>query len=209
MLDFKKPTGHLFSMPRPANPEVRSRLLTCGSNIVRSQGFNATGVEKITAAARIPKGSFYNYFDSKEAFAAEILDTYWIAVVNRYGLILTQSSFSPVVRIKRYFAGLTEFHEQQDFALGCLVGNMALEVSSASEETRTKLLSIFHEWTTMLADCLRQAQERGDIPANKDCGQLARALIDAFEGAVMRAKVERKGAPLRRFQDLVLPCLLR
>ncbi|TGT51139.1 TetR/AcrR family transcriptional regulator, partial [Mesorhizobium sp. M00.F.Ca.ET.170.01.1.1] len=50
-------------MPRPANPETRSRLLEKGGDLVSTRGFNATGVQEITAAAGVPKGSFYNYFD--------------------------------------------------------------------------------------------------------------------------------------------------
>jgi len=61
-------------MPRPANPETRSRLLEKGGDLVSSRGFNATGVQEITAAAGVPKGSFYNYFDSKDAIVAAVVD---------------------------------------------------------------------------------------------------------------------------------------
>ena len=63
--------------PRPANPETRSRLLERGADLICSRGFNAIGLQEITDAAGVPKGSFYNYFDSKEAFAVEILSEYW------------------------------------------------------------------------------------------------------------------------------------
>ena len=74
-----------------------------------SRGFNATGVQEITAAAGVPKGSFYNYFDSKEAFAVAVLTEYWEAVVAEYGAILNQGRKPPLARIVRYFAGLAEF----------------------------------------------------------------------------------------------------
>src|ERR1700744_269540 len=127
-------------MPRPANPETRSRLLEKGADLVSSHGFNATGVQEITAAAGVPKGSFYNYFDSKEAFAVEILTEYWDSVVDLYEPILRETNPSPLSRIVRYFRGLAEFHERQHFAVGCLIGNMALEVTSSSEEVRAKLV---------------------------------------------------------------------
>src|SRR5580693_9524133 len=111
-------------MPRPANPETRSRLLEKGGELVSARGFNATGVQEITAAAGVPKGSFYNYFDSKEAFA--------VAVLTEYGAILNQRRAPPLARIARYFAGLAEFHERRRYAVGCLIGNMALEVTPTS-----------------------------------------------------------------------------
>jgi len=193
-------------MPRPANPETRSRLLEKGGDLVSSRGFNATGVQEITAAAGVPKGSFYNYFDSKEAFAVEVLSEYWVSVVALYGPILTDNHIPPLSRIARYFAGLADFHERRQYAFGCLIGNMALEVTSSSEEVRVKLAAIYREWSASLADCLREAQARKELAPGKDAKQLAAALIDTFEGAVMRAKVERSRAPFDNFERCVLPC---
>jgi TetR/AcrR family transcriptional repressor of nem operon len=196
-------------MPRPINPKVQSRLLSLGAELVRANGFNATGVQEITAAAGVPKGSFYNYFDSKEAFAVAILDEYWTAIVDKYGPRLRESALGPRARIAAFFEGLAAFHAQHGFSLGCLVGNLALEVSGSSEEARAKLVGIFRDWSSMLSDSLSEAEACGEIRRGVDRHELARALIDAFEGAVLRAKVERDGAPFRRFQDLVLPSLLR
>lgn len=173
-----------------------------------TRGFNATGVQEITAAAGVPKGSFYNYFDSKEAFAVAVLTEYWEAVVAEFGPILDQGGRPPLSRIAHYFAGLAEFHERRRYAVGCLIGNMALEVTPSSEDVRIKLAAIYREWAAALASCLREAQAKGDLSPQKDAGQLAVALIDTFEGAVMRAKVERSRAPFDSFERFVLPSLL-
>ena len=112
-------------------------------------------------------------------------------------------------RITRYFAGLADFHEQRHYAFGCLIGNMALEVTTSSEKVRAKLAMIYREWSVALTDCPREAQVRKELASGRDVSQLALALIDAFEGAVMRAKVERNGAPFDTFERWVLPSLLR
>src|SRR5277367_6556584 len=75
-------------MPRPANPEVRKRLLAAGFELIHARGFAASGVKDITDAADVPKGSFYAYFPSKEAFAATILDAYWVDIETRLVPIL-------------------------------------------------------------------------------------------------------------------------
>ena len=195
-------------MPRPANPKTRSRLLEKGGDLVSSHGFNATGVQEITAAAGVPKGSFYNYFDSKEAFAVEVLNEYWDSVVELYGPILTDHRIPPLSRITRYFEGLADFHKRRRYAVGCLIGNMALEVTPSSEDVRARLAAIYREWSTSLADCLREAQVPQELARGRDASQLAAALIDTFEGAVMRAKVERSRSPFDSFERCVLPCLL-
>ena len=195
-------------MPRPANPTTRTRLLKKGGELVSTHGFNATGVQEITSAAGVPKGSFYNYFESKEAFAVEVLAEYWDLVVATYGPTLADHSMAPIARIARYFAGLAEFHARRRYAVGCLIGNMALEVTPSSEQVRIKLGGIYRQWTASLTACLEQAQAQRELPAGKDPRQVAVALIDAFEGAVTRAKVERSRSPFDSFQTFVLPALL-
>ena len=66
----------------------------------------------------------------------------------------------------------------------------------------------YRQWTASLTECLREAQAQGELPAGKDPGQVAVALIDAFEGAVTRAKVERNRSPFDSFEGFALPALV-
>src|SRR6201999_1199099 len=109
-------------MPRPPNPEVRRRLLAAGLDLVHARGFAASGVKDITDAAGVPKGSFYAYFASKEAFAAAILEHYWSDIETRLLPILSDDGPAQR-RITRFFHALTDEHEAGDFLLGCLIGN--------------------------------------------------------------------------------------
>ncbi|HVE09603.1 MAG TPA: TetR family transcriptional regulator C-terminal domain-containing protein [Paraburkholderia sp.] len=196
-------------MPRPPNPEVRSRLLSVGRDVVHDRGFNGCGVQDITAAAGVPKGSFYNYFDSKEAFAAEILEEYWQSIEERHGPILYDARVKPLARIAKFFRALTDDHGQHDFALGCLIGNLSLELSNGSDETRAKLLALLARWQKSLAFCLRDAQQRNELDRKQNVDELAAILIEAYEGAVMRGKIEQSAKAYERFEKVVLPRLIR
>ncbi|HEX8874632.1 MAG TPA: TetR/AcrR family transcriptional regulator, partial [Nitrosospira sp.] len=64
-------------MPKPAKKEFnRENLLNEGVVLLREQGYHGTGLQEILDAVNIPKGSFYNYFDSKEDFGAEVIQHY-------------------------------------------------------------------------------------------------------------------------------------
>ena len=195
-------------MPRPPNPEVRTRFLTVGRDTVHEMGFNGCGVGDITEAVGVPKGSFYNYFDSKEAFAVEIVEAYWLSIEARHGSILREASVRPLVRITRFFHALSSDHAQKDFTLGCLIGNLSLELSHASEDTRQRISAIVKRWEAALADCLREAQQCGDFDADRNVAEVATILVEAYEGAVMRSKLEQSGKACRRFEKVVLPLLL-
>lgn len=196
-------------MPRPANPEVRARLLQAGLDLVHARGFSASGVKDITDAAGVPKGSFYAYFPSKEAFAAAILDHYWSDIEARI-LPVLYAHGTAQERITLFFRALADEHEAADFLLGCLVGNLSLELGGSSEPVRAELLRILSRWDDALAAAVRSGQ-RGSDGVRTDLGaeEIASLLIEAWEGAAIRGKVTRSRAPYDRFEAVTVPALLR
>jgi TetR/AcrR family transcriptional repressor of nem operon len=196
-------------MPRTPNPEIRSRLLSAGLDIIHAQGFHGCGVQDITSAAGIPKGSFYNYFPTKDAFAVEVLEEYWSALEDAHAPILRNPRVAPTARIAAYFQALSQAHRQHDFVLGCLIGALALELSSNSADIRAKVHQLLDRWALPLSDCLREAQAGGALSPEPDANELAAVLIEAWEGAALRGKVMRDERPYRRFETVLLPALLR
>jgi TetR/AcrR family transcriptional repressor of nem operon len=195
-------------MPRPPNAEVRRRLLEAGLDLVHARGFAASGVKDITDAAGVPKGSFYAYFPSKEAFAAAILEHHWADVEVRLLPMLDADGLARE-RITRFFHALADEHEAGDFLLGCLVGNLSLELGGSSEPVRAELVRILDRWNAALTACVRSGQGgSGDIRRDLDAGELAARLIEAWEGAALRGKVTRSRMPYDRFESLTVPALL-
>src|SRR6476646_10092336 len=129
-MEISDRSANIDVMPRPSNPEVRRRLLQAGLDLVHARGFAASGVKDITDAAGVPKGSFYAYFPSKEAFAAAVLDHYWSDIEARL-LPILEASGPAQERITRFFNALTDEHEEGNFLLGCLVGNLSLELAGS------------------------------------------------------------------------------
>jgi TetR/AcrR family transcriptional repressor of nem operon len=196
-------------MPRPSNPEVRRRLLAAGLDLVHARGFAASGVKDITDAADVPKGSFYAYFPSKEAFAAAVLEHYWSDIEARLLPILESDGLAQD-RIRRFFHALADEHEAGDFLLGCLVGNLSLELSGSSDPVRAELSRILDSWGAALTAAVRAGQGRsGDIRTDLDAAELASLLIESWEGAALRGKVTRSRSPYDRFEAVTVPALLR
>ncbi|MHB8125492.1 MAG: TetR/AcrR family transcriptional regulator [Desulfitobacteriaceae bacterium] len=51
--------------------ETRERIYSSAMQLFQMQGFEETSIEQITQQADVGKGTFYNYFTSKEAVAME------------------------------------------------------------------------------------------------------------------------------------------
>ena len=64
-----------MAMARPRqNEHKREELLQKGMDLLSDHGYHGTGLKKILDTVAVPKGSFYNYFESKEALFVDIMD---------------------------------------------------------------------------------------------------------------------------------------
>lgn len=190
-------------MPRH---NVREQLVDAGLHTLYRQGFNGSGVQDITAAAGVPKGSFYNHFESKEAFALEVLERFWLSGDNRRSL-LADTQTDPVERLRRHFKALSDAVVRYDVHAGCLIGNFSTELSGQSEPVRDRLIRIYADWTKGVEACVQEAADAGSLRAGLSPGDVAAFLINAWEGAVMRAKVERSRLPLDQMNSVAFAAL--
>jgi TetR/AcrR family transcriptional repressor of nem operon len=185
---------------------TRDHLLSTGLKMLHARGFHASGVQDITAAAEVPKGSFYTHFDSKERFGAEVLGRYWEGRADRAIAILSDETRTPLDRLKAYFASKTRV--AGPFDKGCMIGNFSAEMAGGSRVVRDRLAAVLAAWTQLLATCIREAQAVGQLRPNLDPDSVAAFLIDAFEGAVLRTKVDRDATALLRFESIVFSTIL-
>lgn len=168
-----------------------------------SRGFNATGVEAILKQANVPKGSFYNFFSSKEEFGLAVIDRFVVEIYSSiFQPILEDDSLPPLQRIRKCFESLTSRFENNDCSKGCLIGNLGLEMSDQYEKIRQHLDLALQRWAEVFAGLLIQAQREKSIAEDLDAETLAENLIASFEGALLRAKVKKSSEPLKNFIHL-------
>jgi TetR/AcrR family transcriptional repressor of nem operon len=168
-------------------PGTRDHLLATGLRLLHGQGFHASGVQDIAEAAKVPKGTFYTHFDSKERFGAEVLGRYWEERADRAAALLSDETRPPIERLKAYFAAKTQL--PRSFEKGCMIGNFSAEMAGESRLIRDRL-------------------QAGELRAELDPDTIAAFLIDAFEGALLRAKVDRDPTALRRFETIIFSTIL-
>ena len=196
-------TGHIIAMPRS---NVREKLLSTGYRLLFGQGFNATSVQDITEAAGVPKGSFYNHFESKEALAAEAVPFYLEEMISK--VQVDDAALPSLERLRKHFQKFAELAYNDELAKGCLLGNFSAELSNQSQVIRQRVADAFDQWTQNLAVDVARAQSAGNVSKDLPPEQLAAALIEAWEGALLLAKAQKDRTPLDRFLNITFPKIL-
>jgi TetR/AcrR family transcriptional regulator, transcriptional repressor for nem operon len=190
-------------MPKP---NVREKIIDAGLKVLIEKGFNGAGVQDITDAAGVPKGSFYNHFESKEALGAEIVDRY--GRNNPRRAALSDISLPPLRRLRAHFERLNESFASEDFGRGCLLGNFSAELSGQSQMIRERLADLYVSWSTDVAVVIAEAQADGSILTKTPAADLAAFLLDAYEGALLRARVEKNGRAFDRLMTIAFTQIL-
>jgi TetR/AcrR family transcriptional regulator, transcriptional repressor for nem operon len=188
---------------------TREHLLEVGLRQLRATGYTATGVKEVLDLAHVPKGSFYHYFPSKEAFVGELFERYAKGEGARAERLLKDVSIPPLKRLRTYFEELISVYGQPGEAAGCLVGAMSLEIADHLPQLQAQLQSIFAGWQSTVADVLRQAVKHGDLAKATKPEALAEFILNSYEGALVRMKAEQSSGPLKNFLHFTFDILLK
>lgn len=182
--------------------DKRARILAAGTTAMLRKGYNGTGVQEITRSAGVPKGSFYHYFESKEDFAVQALHFYYLPRLERFACALKDDDVSPRERILRFYRDLVgHFANQAEPSSQCFIGSLCHEMADESQPIGCAASAVFNRSSELLADCLEQARAAGELAADQDPDALAAFIGAAWEGALLRMKLDRQVAPLRVFID--------
>ncbi|WP_235263590.1 TetR/AcrR family transcriptional regulator [Nitrincola sp. A-D6] len=122
-----------------ATTDVRKHILDTAKPIISGKGFVAVGLNEILLASSVPKGSFYHYFKSKEAFGEALLETYFAEYSIQLEAVLTQPGQSAAQRLMRYWQYWIDIEADSDPKGKCLAVKLAAEVSDLSEGMRKVL----------------------------------------------------------------------
>lgn len=197
----------LVTQPRRGRPpkltekqrDIRAELIRSGLEHLTEIGFTASGLDKMLKNVGVPKGSFYFYFKSKEAFGHAVLDSYANYFANKLDSCLLDSRFAPLQRMRNFVDDAKQGIARHQFKRGCLVGNLGQEVDLLPDSFRPVLIAIFQSWQQRVAACLREAQQAGELALTANCEALAEFFWIGWEGAVSRSRLEQSTTPLDRY----------
>jgi len=190
--------------------EKKNYILDHGLDIIWDKGYNGASVSDIVKAAGVPKGSFYNYFESKEDFVVQALERYFRKFFLEGLLILDDESLSSKERLyKHYEYRVKLMLTNPQFTRGCMACSMGSEMSNHSEAIRLTLKNKEALIKGKMADTVKKAQDDGEIHRDLAPEEIISFIEDAFKGAITTRKEFKDDQPLKNFLKVVKNIMLR
>ncbi|MGH8082427.1 MAG: TetR/AcrR family transcriptional regulator [Lysobacter sp.] len=175
--------------------DVRQHIIDVALPLLLRKGFTAVGLTEILATAQVPKGSFYHYFGSKEAFGEAVLETYFDGYLSQMDALLAQPG-TAAQRLDAYFGDWIDSQTGEESKSRCPVVKLGAEVSDLSESMRAALARGTHAVIERLARCIQAGRADGSLAPAADSQTLALTLYQNWLGASLLAKIGRDRTPL-------------
>lgn len=183
---------------------TREKIIDDCLALLWRKGVNGTSMSDIAERAAILKGSFYNYFKSKEEFVSAVLDSYAAKWETNVLAIFRARQLSARAKLKAYFDRMKELAASMHYTQGSLVGNFAQELSGASERFAEQAERIFRRMQASIAQALQEAQTQGALAKDEDPEMLAELILNSTEGAILRAKTARSTRPIEILEEFLM-----
>jgi TetR/AcrR family transcriptional repressor of nem operon len=174
--------------------DVRQNILDAAQALMATKGFSAVGLNEILASASVPKGSFYHYFGSKDAFGDALLKAYFENYLADIDAIFADPSLPYADRIMTYFEKWRDAQGGFDCKGKCLAVKLAAEVSDLSEAMRLALKDGTAGIVERLSDAIEAGVAEGSVTIQGDPYATAEMLYHTWLGASLMVKIVRTPA---------------
>jgi len=179
----------------PDSPDVRGNIVAVGQRIMAGRGFSAVGLNEILSSAKVPKGSFYHYFASKDAFGEALLAQYFDDYLAGMDATFGQAGMTMAERLMRYFAQWRASQSFDDCQGKCLAVKLGAEVADLSEPMRMALKHGTDGIVARMARVIEGGVADGSLSIEGQPAQVAANLYQLWLGASLMVKIGRDVTP--------------
>ena len=153
------------------------------------KGFNSTSIADILSRSQVHSGSLYHFFPGKQDLLVAVLEFYRDGIKENLLDIAWVGVEDPIEKVFALLNGYRTGLVMSDFAHGCPIGNLALEISEPDPRIRELLDVNFMNWSAAVEECLVEAGDR--LPADTNRKALSEFILTIMEGAIMQARTAR------------------
>ncbi|MBJ2156789.1 TetR/AcrR family transcriptional regulator [Variovorax sp. IB41] len=175
--------------------DTRDNILAAGQRMMAAKGFTAVGLNEILTTSGVPKGSFYHYFSSKEAYGEAVLHGYFDEYLADIDRTLAAPEQTMAQRLMTYFASWRDTQSFLDCQGKCLAVKLGAEVADMSEPMRLAMKQGTSGIVERLAKAIEAGVAEGSLSVDESAEETAQSLYQLWMGASVMVKIARHGDP--------------
>ena len=169
--------------------DTHAHLLEVAKMQFWRQGYHATSLDDIAKKAGQSKGALFHYFPNKAKIAQDVLQAYVGEEIFMPLRLALHNADDAKSGLLGWLQKTYESYTARDYCAGCLLGNMALELSDIKEDIREDVATHFLNWENILVDAFKA--DGSDKRMSVEARQAARIVISSYQGIMMSVKAHK------------------
>jgi TetR/AcrR family transcriptional regulator, transcriptional repressor for nem operon len=163
----------------------KAKIIKASEELFWQMGYKNTSIADILQKSQVNKGSFFHFFPNKITLFLEVIDYFYLQEILPLLNKNFQNNKDPQQQILNFCEDINNTYQKNDFKGGCLLGNMALELSDINDIFRKKIENIFKKWQEEMLTVLRKINSK--VAPEK----IADYIIWGLQGVTLTAKVHK------------------
>lgn len=180
------------------------RVLDIGIKMICQKGYSSLGLRELLEKAKIPSGSFYYYFKSKEDFALKAIVYYSDMVEAYFQERLLKGTGNRIDRFSMIFDEEMERMKESDLKEGCVLGDVTSEIAGELESVRVLAEQKYSQWQVVIEQFFREGQGEGELNSDFDPEEMAMFFLSNRQGAMTRVKSSKSLRPYEIFKSQMI-----
>jgi TetR/AcrR family transcriptional repressor of nem operon len=189
--------------------DASERLMAAAIDLIWEESYGAVTIDDICERAKVKKGSFYYFYDSKADLAVYALERLWKEILQPYYHEIFDNPL-PLQRLTNYFEFLytkqTELKEKYGKTLGCPFCSLGSEVCTQEEQIRWKIQEIGDAKKHYFKTAIQDAVAMNLIPSC-DLAVKTDSLVALADGLLVQARIVNNPEVLRHLSTMAFDLL--
>ncbi len=194
-------------MSRPINTDNRERILEVARCLIYKNGFNSVSMDDIAVKAALKKANLFHYYPTKEELGLAVFE-YATRDFHEKWSARFQADVEPVELVEEMFDGTRRGMQKQGCGGGCLIGNLAQELSDSNEKFRRKISALWQGWHRQLTTYFSRYKAAGYFRKSFDSYAGAEAVLALYQGSLLFCKATRRARVINSSKQMVV-CFLK
>jgi len=177
-------------------------IIALGSELIRKNGYHNVGINEILKTCAIPKGSFYNFFSSKEDFIEQSIQLYGSKSLDLIRSFLDATEPSPIQRLRNLYEHMLDMNHKEGCNAGCLINNLSIELAGINTSIAKVIDLQFQETVAEIARSVQEGQDLGEITKKFSALYIAEYIHAGIGGAFSRMKAQNNRTYLDKWYTM-------
>jgi len=186
--------------------DAKEKLLDVAFELIWDSSYGGVSVDQICERAKVNKGSFYHFFETKADLAVAAYQEHWKQKQPEMDRLFS-AQVPPLERLAKWCNYIYEAQKEKSakygHVCGCPYASIGVELATQDDKIRAKAEELMERGAKYIENAIADAKREGSVTV-EDAKKSAQLVQSFVIGSIIQAKVQNDIEVLRNLEPTVM-----